>query len=47
MACRKILVWENGLEFLGKALSSRCNCGYKFKCLFIKKIQIDLYMKRC
>ena len=47
MTCRKALVWEGGLEFLGKVLSSRCNCGYEFKCFFIREIWIGLYMRGC
>ena len=39
MACRKALVWEGGSESLGKALSSRCNCGYEFKRISIREIQ--------
>ena len=47
MAYRKILIWEDGLEFLNKILSNRYNYGYEFKCFFLREIWTDLYMKGC
>ena len=45
MTYRKVLVWEGGLKSLNKILNNRYNCEYKFKCLFIKEIWTDLYMR--
>ena len=39
MVYKKALIRNGGLEFLGKILNSRYNCGYKFKQIFIKEIQ--------
>ena len=38
MACKKALIWDDGLGFSGKALSSRCNYGCEFKRVFIREI---------
>ena len=39
MIYRKILVQKGNLKSLSKTLSNKCNCGYKFKQIFIEKIQ--------
>ena len=46
MACRKALIRDNDLGFLGKTLNSRYNYGYKFKQIFIKEIQ-SIYIIDC
>ena len=38
MVYRKALIKDDGLGSLNKTLNSRCNCGYKFKWISIKKI---------